>query len=311
MWHVHARDYLKAALERDDTQVVGVWDNNPEFCREIQDKFYVTVFQSLDELLNSDAEGVIVTTATREHPDVLCRIARAGKKIFTEKVLALSDEEANRIACAVNETGVEFVISMPHKYGGGIQTVKSVVDSGELEKINYFRFRNCHGGSVDNWLPAHFYQADPCGGGAMIDLGAHGMYLADWFCGVPDTYASTFTRACHDPAVPNVDGVEDNAVTVMGYANGCIALNETGFVSRGYPMSLEIGGENGWVRFDHTGVHKSTKATELHPVEVRMLENLPKPIDQFLSGKILPGCGMEEATRLTHMMVEAYRNCAR
>ena len=95
---------------------------------------------------------------------------------------------------------------------------------------------------------------------------------------------------------------------MMGFDDGAIALNETGFVSRGYPMSLEVGGEDGWVRFDNTGVHKSTKATGLKYTEVPMEPAKLSPIDQFLTGHILPGCGMTEAKHLTYMMVEAYRN---
>ena len=35
-------------------------------------------------------------------------------------------------------------------------------------------------------------------------------------------------------------------------------------------------------------------------------ESSPAPIIQFLTGNILPGCAMEEAKALTHLMVMAY-----
>ncbi len=307
VWHVHAIDYFRQS-QAAGAEVIGIWEEDAALRDAFCAKNNVPAFTSFEELLSSEAEGVIVTTATSRHPDVLIPIARAGKKIFTEKVMALTDADAERIAAAVAEAGVDFVISLPHKYGAGAQTVKQIVDSGELGKINYLRFRNCHTGSIDNWLPPHFYDEKLCGGGAMIDLGAHGMYLTDWICGMPDTFTSTFTTACSNPDTPNHNRVEDNAVTLMGFANGCIALNETGFVTRGWPMNLEVGGEDGYVRFDHTGVHKATKATKLEYVEVPMAPALPSPITQFVTGKLLPGCGMEEARHLTHMMVMAYRN---
>ena len=140
----------------------------------------------------------------------------------------------------------------------------------------------------------------------MIDLGAHGMYLTDWICGVPVTATSVFTKSDATPL--NVDGVEDNAVTVMGFENGCIAINETGFVSRGYPSSLEVGGEKGYVRADNNGVVKATADTGYKTVQVEVGANQTTPIDQFMTGQILPGCGLEEAVRLTHLMVMAYSN---
>ena len=311
VWHVHARDYLRSALAL--AEVVGVYDANETWRKEFCEKNNLPEFDSPEALLQSEAEGVIVCTATSEHVEVMERIADAGKDIFTEKVLALSDEGCERIAAAVERNGVKFVISLPQKYNASRIAVQQVAASGELGKLNYMRFRNCHSGSVDNWLPAHFYNAEECGGGAMIDLGAHGMYLTDWICGQPDTYASTFTVSCDSEAMKqkNADGVEDNAVTVMGYANGCIVVAETGFVSKGYPVSLEVGGDKGYVRLEGSTIVKATADTEYKQVEVEIGENQPLPIEQFLTGNILPGCGMEEAKRLTHMMVMAYKNVAK
>ena len=51
---------------------------------------------------------------------------------------------------------------------------------------------------------------------------------------------------------------------------------------------------------------KRTAATEGREVEVPAEAEDPAPILQFLTGNILPGCGMAEAKALTHMMVMAY-----
>jgi len=306
LWHVHAEEYFRKANAL--TEVVGVWEENEQWRKAFCEKYGLKEFTSFEQLLECGADSVLVCTATNTHAHVMVRLANAGKNIFTEKVLALTDEDCNRIAEAVERNGVEFVISLPWKYRSGPLTLKKVVDSGDLGKINYLRFRNCHSGSVKNWLPEHFYNEEQCGGGAMIDLGAHGMYLTDWICGMPDSYTSMFKLACSVENVPNGDKVEDNAITMMGYDNGCIALNETGFVSQGYPWSLEVGGENGCVRCDDSGVYKTTTATDMKRVEVELCEALPSPVEQFLTGNILPGCGMTEAKHLTHMMVGAYQN---
>ncbi len=304
LWHVHAEEYFLHAMKLGE--VVGVYDDNEQRRTEFCSKYQVKPIASFEELLDSDAEGVIVATATNVHVNVMVELANAGKHIFTEKVLALTDKGAARIAEAVRRNGVRFVISLPWKYHAPQVAVYETVKNGELGKVNYLRFRNCHSGSLDGWLPAHFYSEEECGGGAMIDLGAHGMYLTDWICGVPVTAASVFTKSDATPL--NVDGVEDNAVTVMGFADGCIAINETGFVSRGYPSSLEVGGEKGYVRADNNGVVKCTADTGYKTVNVAVGENQTTPIDQFLTGDILPGCGLEEAVRLTHLMVMAYGN---
>ena len=306
VWHVHAPQYTKTAMELGE--VVGFYEKNDKFAEEFANKFQIPRFNTPEELLASDAEGVIVCSASSDHTEDMIKIAKAGKHIFTEKVLALTDGECDRIEAAVNENGVTFVISLFQKYLGSRMAVKEIAASGELGKLNYMRFRNCHSGSTKNWLPDHFYNAEQCGGGAMIDLGAHGMYITEWIMGMPVQASSAFTVACDIPEVKarHVDRVEDNAVTVMSFENGAIAVNETGFVSNYSPVTLEVFGEEGYVRMEGDRVVKCTKATEGKTVEVAVKENLPSPLVQFLTGKVLPGCSMKEAKALTHMMVMAY-----
>ena len=62
---------------------------------------------------------------------------------------------------------------------------------------------------------------------------------------------------------------------------------------------------------DQNGIVKSTADTGYQTVAVPMGADLPSPIDQFLTGGILPGCGIQDARKLTHMMAMAYRNQAK
>lgn len=302
VWHVHAGDYTKHALALGE--VLGFWEEDDALAEQFRSVFPIPRFGSLEELLASDAEGVIVCTETSGHIDVMPKIAAAGKHIFTEKVLALTSEDCETVEAAVAKAGVGFTISMPHKTMAPHNAVKAVVDSGELGKINYLRFRNCHSGSTRGWLPVHFYNEKQCGGGAMIDLGAHGMYLTHWLLGMPVAAKSAFTVAHDTPK--NIDSVEDNAVTVMTFADGAIAINETGFVSEYSPLVLEVSGEQGFVKMEGKTVVKCTSATEGKTVEVPLGEDLPLPIVQFLKGEVLPGFGMEEAKALTKFMEMAY-----
>ena len=302
VWHVHAPEYTRHAMELGE--VLGFYEENDALAEAFQKEFGLPRFASLEELLSSDAEGVIVCSATSDHPDLMVQIANAGKHIFTEKVLALTTGECLRIEEAVNANGVNFAISMFQKSLASRRAVKAVADSGELGKINYLRFRNCHSGSTKDWLPDHFYSAAQCGGGAMIDLGAHGMYLSHWILGLPVSAASAFTVSHENRR--NADGVEDNAVTVMRYADGAIAVTETGFVSNYCPTVFEVSGEEGYVRMVGDRVVKCTQATEGKEVEVELPEALPKPIVQFLTDGVAPECTMEEAKALTKLMEMAY-----
>ena len=305
-WHVHAADYTRRALEMGE--LIGFYEKDDALAEGYQKAFGVPRFETREALLESDAEGVIVCSASSDHAEDILAVIDAKKAVFTEKVLALTDEDCDKIAAALEQNSVTLTISLFQKYIGSRMAVKEVVDSGELGKINYLRFRNCHSGSTRDWLPPHFYDRAQCGGGAMIDLGAHGMYLTDWLLGMPASASSTFTVSCEagGALAKNRDRVEDNAVTVMRFDNGAIAINETGFVSDCSPVVLEVHGEHGYVRMENDRVVKCTRATEHKTVEVTPPASRPSPIEQFLSGNVLPGCSISEARALTHMMVMAY-----
>ena len=306
-WHVHAKDFVKIALD-EKAEIVGVYDENAELRHSLAEQFGLPEFETLDELLASDADSVAVASSSDLHAEHMIKIANAKKDIFTEKVLALTTDECFAVKKAVEENGVKFVISFVQKRLGCFRKAKEIVDSGELGKVNYLRFRNCHNGSM-TFLPPRFYNKKQCGGGAMIDLGAHGMYVTEWFLGMPKTAKSTFTIAYE--VEKNIDNVEDNAITVMSFEGGVIAVNETGFVSRYYPMILEIGGEKGRIYAEggeHGCLRKATEATEGKFIEVEPCETLPHPLRQFIRGDIQDGIGMDDAIKLTKMMEMAYKD---
>lgn len=304
VWHVHAPDYAKKAIQMGE--VIGFYEKDDALAESFSQKFDIPRFACEDDLLKSEAEGIIVCSKTSDHADDIIKIAKAKKHIFTEKVLALTLEDCERIEQAINENGVTFVISMPQKYSGLRRTVKEIAESGELGKINFMRYRNCHQGSIKNWLPKRFYDRKSCGGGAMIDLGAHGMYLTEWLMGMPRAATSTFTVSYKNEK--NSDKVEDNAVTVMSFEGGAIAVNETSFVSEYCPVIFEVYGEGGYVRMENHRIVKCTNATGGEVRDVKICESLPSPIEQFLSGNILPGCSIYEAKALTRMMNMAYKD---
>ena len=115
-WHVHTQEYAEAIQKNPKAQLCCLWDDNQERGKAMAEKLGVPFQPDLDAIwADPTIEGVQVTTATNQHRDILLAAAKAGKHIFTEKVLALTNEDAEEIAQAVRESGVKFTISYPHK----------------------------------------------------------------------------------------------------------------------------------------------------------------------------------------------------
>lgn len=240
-WHVHARGYAKEARSIPGVEIKAVWDEEPKrgkkWANELGCDF---VADYADILADEEIEGVVICAPTSMHADLMIRAAQAGKHIFTEKVLTLEPEDAEAVRKAVKENNVRFAISFPHRARPELLFLKKLAEDGRLGKLTYARVHNCHNGSSADWLPPFFYDAGQTGGGAMVDLGAHGMYLLPWLLGEPLTVQSTFTKV-------SGRGVEDNAVSVLTFKGGAIGVAETGFVQSNDPMTIELVGTKGAV----------------------------------------------------------------
>lgn len=243
-WHVHARDYAKQATEHPETEIVAVWDEIPERGRKEAEERGVRFYDSLDELLaQPDIDGVIIDTPTNTHRDVMVKAAKAGKHIFTEKVIAPTLREVNEIIAAVKEAGVKLTVSLPRLNDKSTLAVQHILKEGLLGDVTTVRTRLAHNGALAGWLPDHFFSKEQCGGGALIDLGCHPMYLARLFLGqMPDSVTATFGYISGKE-------VEDNAVAVLNCDNGAIGIVEAGFVTPFSPFAIEIHGTNGSLMF--------------------------------------------------------------
>ena len=310
-WHVHAKDYAREAQEHPRTEIVAAWDEDPERGRTSAKELGAEFHADLAELLaRTDVDGVVVTTATRAHRDVMVAAAQAGKHIFTEKVLALTPAECREILAAVDAAGVKLTVSLPRLADGYTQATRAILAEGRLGDPTLVRVRLSHDGAVGRrWLPAQFFDPDEAGGGALIDLGCHPMYLTRLFLGgMPDALTATYGRVTGRE-------VDDNAVAVLTYANGAIGVVEAGFVNPHSPFTIEVHGTEGSLLY---GTPEPKLLVKSNPAgrgdawtEVPLPDRAPGPFDQWV-GHIEQGTVATEnialAVDLTTLMDAANRS---
>ncbi len=303
-WHVHFGQHADEFASRNDCRISALWDDDPVRGKTCAAKYGCDFEPDYDAVLaRPDVDAVIVNSATNQHTELLLKAARAGKHIFTEKVLCLTVEDALALKKAVEQSGVKFCIAFFWRSHGDMQTVKSLLEQGALGEVTYARMRNPHDGAIAGWLPEHFYDPVQCGGGAMIDLGTHPMYLLAWLLGMPKAVSSVFTSVTGH-------AVEDNAVSVLEYENGAIAVSETSFVACQGPASLEICGTKGSLCLGgaHGGLVVNTGEGWKAP-EIPADQKIPMDfwVDGILTGSEIP-YGIDDAVNLTLLMDAAYRS---
>jgi 1,5-anhydro-D-fructose reductase (1,5-anhydro-D-mannitol-forming) len=245
-WHVHAAEYAAWVRQNLDTELVAVWDDDPDRGRAAAGAVEAAFVDDLDTLLaRDDIDAVIVTAATSAHRAIMLGAAQAGKHIFTEKLLAPTVAEAEEIIDMANRAGIALVVSLPYLYRGYTRAILGQLDDGRLGELTFCRIRLSNDGVIAGWLPDGFYDPKAAVGGALSDLGCHPVYLTQLFLGalpatVSATYAS-FTKRL----------VEDQAVVSLGYPSGAIGVVETGFLSRD-PFTIEMHGTRASLAYEST-----------------------------------------------------------
>ncbi|WP_394219410.1 Gfo/Idh/MocA family protein [Halobacillus trueperi] len=302
-WHVHAVDYAREAYENPDICISKVWDEDVERGKMWAEELEVPFNGDLDRVLSDpEIDGVIVTSPTKMHKEIIMAAADYGKHIYTEKVLSFSRKDDEEIFSCIENAGVHFMISLPRLTSDYYLYAQKIIDDEVLGTVNMIRCRVAHNGAVSNeshpngWLPDRFFDRDQCGGGTLIDLGAHPIYLANRLAGRPKAVSARL-HALMDR------GVDDHSVATVEYESGILAVLESSFVSSGSPFQLEIYGTEGTLMVEGKEVRIKSRT---HGMDEWIYPDLPEaihsPLQQWVDDILhqeKPTIKKEDALQLT------------
>src|SRR6266550_2397402 len=164
-----------------------------------------------DVLRDPQVELISITAPNRLHAQITIDAAKAGKHVVCEKPLCLTLEEADAMIEACRKAGVHLV--------------------KQSEK---------HSGPHSPW----FWDVEQSGGGAVMDLGCHGIAFCWWFLGKPkirSVYSQMATQVHH----ARTQG-DDEAVTIIEFESGAIGIVESSWNRPGgMDDCIEVFGDKG------------------------------------------------------------------
>lgn len=283
-WHVHAMDYAKQAQENEHISLEVVWDENEErggaWAKELDLRFEKDLTNVLSD---PEIDAIIVDAPTNLHKEIMIAAAKKGKHIFTEKVLAFSMKDCEEIYEVVEAAGVQLMLSLPRLTDNYYLYAQEALDRRLLGQLTTIRCRLAHNGGVPNkgddygWLPAHFFDREACGGGALIDLGAHPIYLTNRLAGKAVAVSARLTSVLDRP-------VDDNASVIVEYESGATGILEAGFVSAHSPFQLELYGTEGTLLIEEQSVRiKSNKLNSTEWETPALPTNIDSPMTQWVN----------------------------
>lgn len=166
--------YLENITKRfKDLEIIGICDLVREKAEGAAQKYAIPkIYKDMYEMF-ADEKVDIVLNITRpyEHYDVSLAALQAGKHVYCEKPLAVTLEEGKTLVALAQEKGL-YLGGAPDTFlGAGIQTCRSLIDSGTVGSlVGAAAFMICRG--HESWHPdPEFYYKH--GGGPMFDMGPY------------------------------------------------------------------------------------------------------------------------------------------
>jgi predicted dehydrogenase len=247
--------YHIAGLQAVGANVVAISSRTGDKARQRARHFGIPFHTSSNaELLaREDVDAVVVATPDFTHKDIAIAALEANKPVLLQKPMARNSAECYEIIAATKETGVSLYVSYMHRYFEEVKKVHELLVGTAFGQVYTVRQRNATSGA--DWA-SWFFSKEKVGGGAMLQLGVHGIDLLRYLFGEIEAASATTAlmkaeRKLADGSVITADA-EDLVFATYRFQSGVIATHETVYneLAGTDRFRMEIYGENGtaWLR---------------------------------------------------------------
>jgi predicted dehydrogenase len=166
----------------DRLQLAAVVERSTSFAAERYPG--TATYRTVEEMLaDKSLDLIVVASPSATHFDVARQVIAAGKHVVVDKPVATSSTEIAQLIALAAERGVTLVPFHNRRWDGDYLTVEKLLREGAVGRLVSLESR------MDRWNPGATRRAwknDPAqGGGVLLDLGTHLVYLALALFGKP------------------------------------------------------------------------------------------------------------------------------
>ncbi|HEY1764935.1 MAG TPA: Gfo/Idh/MocA family oxidoreductase, partial [Opitutaceae bacterium] len=248
--HDHVGGLLPQLPMRQDVQLVGIVEDNPELVTKYANQYQLDrslFFPTIDALVaKTKVDAVATFTSTFDHLKVVQACAPLGIHVMMEKPLAVSMEHARGIASAA-QGKIQIIVNYETTWYPSVRRARDLVEKrhviGDLRKIVVC---DGHWGPKAIGCSPYFlsWLTDPKldGGGALMDFGCYGADLVTWLMdGRPPTSVLAVTQNFQPEVYTKV---EDEATIILTYPKTQAIIEASWNWPHGR-KDMEIFGESG------------------------------------------------------------------
>lgn len=262
----HLANYLRLMREGKNVQLVAVCDVRPqqmesehsgdlniEIKQESFEAHYNKYTDYLEMMDKEDLDYVDFAVPTYLHAQMAIAAMERGHHVLSEKPMALSVDQCERMIETGMRTGKTLMIAQCLRFWPAYEELKRIVDDGSYGRVvsgMFFR-----GGSTPQWSFEDWLRKKDKSGGALLDQHVHDVDTINWLFGTPKAVATSAVNVIpgsgYDAVSTNYfyeDGKVINAMddwTINGdfgfemifrvnFEKGCVVLTRDGLTL--YPV---------------------------------------------------------------------------
>jgi predicted dehydrogenase len=311
--HIHTPSFINLLKKREDVTVKSVYDHDAARAAQRARDLGAKAVDTPDAIFNDpEVQGVVITSETNRHPELVLGAAKAKKHMFAEKPLGITAKESYEMAAAIEQAGVLFTTGYFMRTDPKHIFLKDQIAKGAFGIVTRVRGSNCHSGSLGGWFDTEWrWMADPkiAGVGAFGDLGTHSLDIMMWLLG--DVAGAT-------AEIMTVTGrygkeTDETGEGLMKFQAGPVGTLAAGWVDVANPVTLVVSGTEGHAAIINDQLFitgKKIEGADGKTPYTRLPEAPPAPMHQFVNaikGQPMPLVAPLEAAKRVAVMEAMYQ----
>jgi predicted dehydrogenase len=236
--------HAEALATLPESEFIAVCDVDVSRAGAMAGKYGVAdVCTSVDALLASGIEALMVCTPHPSHEEIVVRAAEAGVHVLCEKPIAVRLDEADRMIAAADKAGVTFGVIFMRRFWPAAQRIHQAITSGQ---IGFPTMGMCQ---ALLWRPESYFAQGAWrgtwageGGGVLMNQAVHVIDLLQWFMGPVTEVYGKYATLVHGDYID----VEDTVSATLTFASGGLGIVQAiTTIDPQYGFRVTVHGSNG------------------------------------------------------------------
>ena len=238
------KKHLTALKRLKDTEIVAVYDIDPQSAKAMGEKYSIPSYINIDKLVEETNPDIFdILTPSGIHAQNILDLIRFNRNFLVEKPLALRLDDIDAILEECDKRGLKLFVVQQNRFNPPLQKLKEALVKGRFGKLvmGTVRVRWCRNQEYYDQKSWRGTWAND--GGVLTNQASHHVDMLIWMMGeVESVMAKAVTRLVDIEA-------EDTVLAILKFRNGSLGLIEATTATRPKDLegSISILGEKGSV----------------------------------------------------------------